>query len=146
MKIIRIMLCFIISVVTSVLLASVVGTQLVLADVLSFGLDVSLSDRLSATFHDIIGLAPTLSILIAAAFLVAFLVAALCQRLLGGNRTYWYLAAGFTSLPATLMLIKLLMGGTLFAAARTGSGMLMIALCGLAGGWVFARLTQRRDI
>jgi len=137
-------LVYILSVICTFLLASIVGTQIVLADILSFGIDVPLSERVSATFHDIVGLAPTLSILIAAALLVAFVVAALCIRFLGGKRMYWYLAAGFTSLPATLMLIKSLMGVTLFAAARTGFGMLLIALCGLAGGWVFARLTQKR--
>ena len=146
MKIIKVLLVFIFSVLITFLLASIIGTQIVLADILSFGLDVSLSDRISATLHDILGLAPTLSILISAAFLVAFVVAALCKRLLGGNRAYWYLAAGFTSLPATLVLIKLIMGGTLFAATRTGFGMLLIAVCGLVGGGLFARLTKMRDV
>jgi len=145
MKKVKTGLIYILSVLCTFLLASIVGTQIVLADILSFGIEVSLSDRISATFHDIVGLAPTLSILIGAAFLVAFVVAALCTRFLGGKRMYWYLAAGFTSLPATLMLIKSMMGGTLFAAARTGFGMLLIALCGLAGAWVFVRLTQKRD-
>jgi hypothetical protein len=53
------------------------------------------------------------------------------------------MAAGLTSLPAALTLIKTLMGGTVFAAARTGFGMLLIALCGLMGGWLFARLVNR---
>jgi ABC-type multidrug transport system permease subunit len=131
---------------TSFLLASIAGTQIILADIKSFGLGVSFSDRVSATLHDIIGLGPSLSIMIGAAFLVAFIVAALCYRFLGGKRTYWYLAAGFTSIPATLLLIKTLMGGTLFAAARGGLGMLLIAICGLAGGWVFARLTEKRGL
>lgn len=146
MKIVKTVLYFFVTVLITFLLASIVGTQIVLADILSFGLDVPFSDRISATFHDIVGLAPALSILIAAAFLVAFVVAALCSRFVGGNRMYWYLAAGFTSLPATLILIKSLMGGTLFAAARTGLGMFLIALCGLVGGWLFARLTQKRDV
>lgn len=146
MKIIKSMLYFMLAVAASYLSASIIGTQLVLADILSFGLDVSLSDRVSATIHDIVGLAGTLSILITAAYLVAFAVAALCIRFLGGNRTYWYLAAGFTSLPVALMLIKSLMGGTLFAAARTDFGMFVIAFCGLLGGWVFARLTQKRGV
>ena len=144
MKKIKPILIFIFSVIVTFLMASILGTQIILADILSFGLDVTFSDRVSATIHDIVGLSQTLSILIAAALLVAFTVSALCTRFLGGNRKYWYLAAGFTSLPATLMIIKALMGGTLFAAARGGFGMLLFALCGLVGGWVFARLTQKR--
>lgn len=145
MKKIKTVMAFLLAVVMTFLLASIVGTQIVLSDIRSFGLIVSLPDRFSATLHDIIGLAPALSILVSAAFLVSFIIATLCTRFLGGKRTYWYLAAGFTCLPAALMLIKSTMGGTLFAAARTGSGMLLIALCGLLGGWVFARWSQKRD-
>jgi len=135
---------FIFVVLVTFLLASIIGTQIVLADILAFGLDVSFSDRLSASLHDIVGLAPALCAIIGAAFLLAFPVARLGKRFLGGKRTHWYLAAGFTSLPATLMLIKSIMGVTVFAAARTGFGLLLFALCGLVGGCLYARLTQKR--
>ena len=143
MKVIRTMLYFIIAVAATFLLVSIAGTQLVLADILSFGLAVSLSDRVSATINDIAGLATMLPILISVTFLLAFIIAESGRRILTGKRTYWYMAAGLTSLPAALTLIKTLMGGTVFAAARTGSGMLLFALCGLIGGWLFARLVNR---
>ncbi|MBE9548191.1 MAG: hypothetical protein IMF09_02205 [Proteobacteria bacterium] len=146
MKFIPPFMHFMFAVLTTYLLASMVGTQLVLADILSFGLRVSLRDRLLATVHDLVGLMPALFLLITGAFLVAFVVAALCRRFLGGKQDWWYLAAGFTSLPAALMLIKYFMGATLFAAARTSFGMLLIALCGLAGGWVYTRLSQNRGV
>ncbi len=142
MKLIKTMLYFIVAVLATFLLASIVGTQLVLADILSFGLVVSLSDRVSATIHDIAGLATMLPILISVTFLLAFIIAESGRRITSGKRIYWYMAAGLTSLPASLTLIKTLMGGTVFAAARTGSGMLIIALCGLFGGWLFARLVN----
>ena len=145
MKMIKTVPAFIITVLITFLLMSVAGTQIVLADILSFGLDVPLSDRVSATLHDIVGLAPALSVLVAVAFLLAFLVAALGKRILGGNRTYWYLVAGFTSLPIMLILIRSIMGGALFAAAQTGFGLFIMALCGLPGGYLFARLTIRSD-
>ena len=143
MKVIRTMLYFIVAVLATFLLASMVGTQLVLTDILNFGLVVSLSDRVSATIHDIAGLATMLPLLISVTFLLAFIIAESGRRILTGKRTYWYMAAGLTSLPAALTLIKTLMGGTVFAAARTGSGMLLFALCGLIGGWLFARLVNR---
>jgi len=136
------MLYFFVAVLATFLLASIVGTQLVLADIQSFGLVVSLSDRVSATTHDIAGLATMLPILISVTFLLAFIIAESGRRITSGKRIYWYTAAGLTSLPASLTLIKTLMGGTVFAAARTGSGMLLIALCGLFGGWLFARLVN----
>ena len=142
MKLIKTMLYFFVAVLATFLLASIVGTQLVLADIQRFGLVVSLSDRVSATTHDIAGLVTMLPILISVTFLLAFIIAESGRRITSGKRIYWYTAAGLTSLPASLTLIKTLMGGTVFAAARTGSGMLLIALCGLFGGWLFARLVN----
>jgi len=146
MKKIKTVLIFVLSVVITFLLASIAGTQIILAEIMGFGLEVSHSDRVSATIHDILGLSTTLSILIGASFLVAFMVAAVGNRFLGGKRIYWYLVAGFTSLPATLILIKVLMGATLFAAARSGFGMFIIALCGLVGAWIFARFTEKKGV
>ncbi len=142
MKIVRTMLYFSIAVLATFVLTSIVGTQLVLADILSFGLVVPLSDRVSASIHDIAGLVPVLPILISVAFLLAFIIAEIGRRMLTGNRTYWYMAAGLAALPAALVLIKTVMGGTVFAAARTGTGMLLVAMCGLCGGWLFARLVN----
>ncbi len=143
MRLLKTLLYFIVTVLATFLLVSIVGTQLVLADILSFGLPVSLSDRVSATIHDILGLATMLPILVSVTFLLAFVIAETVRRVLNGKRSYWYMAAGVTSLPASLVLIKTLMGGTVFAAARTGIGMLLIALCGLFGGWLFARLMRK---
>lgn len=145
MKMTKTSLAFIAAVCVAYLLTSVLGTQFVLADIQSYGLPVSLPDRLAASLHDIYGLVPMLLMLVSAAYLVAFVIAALGKRCVGGRHQYWILVAGFTSLPVAMMLIKLTMGITPFALAGTGSGLLLIALCGLAGAWVFARLTQNRE-
>ena len=55
----RIILAFIFAVATSHVLTSIAGTQLVLADIRGYGLTITLSERLAATFHDIHGLVPT---------------------------------------------------------------------------------------
>lgn len=133
---------YVAAVVDAVLLVSIVSTQLVLADILGFGLDVSLSDRLQATAHDLLGLAVPLLLLIGLSFVLSFLIAYYLQRTMGGNRTLWYMAAGFTSVPAAIMLIKYFMGGTLLASARTSLGMFLIACCSMAGGWLFAYLSS----
>lgn len=143
---IRIFLAFITAVVTTHVLTSVIGTQFVLADIQSYGIAVSLSDRVVATWHDVYGLVPTLPILITAAFLVAFVVAALGNRFLGGDRRFWYLVAGLTSLPAAMLLIKSTMGITPFAAAGTASGMLLISVCGMVGGFLFSGLTLKKGV
>jgi hypothetical protein len=84
-------------------------------------------------------------ILISATYLFAFVIAALGHRFVGGRRLYWFLVAGFTSLPITMMLIKMAMGVTPFAPAGTIFGLFLIALCGLAGAWVYARLMQTKE-
>ena len=129
---------YISAVIDTVILTSIVSTQLVLADVAGFGVAVSLNDRIGATLHDLIGLGPALALLIAASFAVAFPLAAFLQRRFGASPMLWYMAAGLLAMPAALMLLKVIMGGTLLASARTPLGMLLVALCGLVGGWVFA--------
>ena len=142
----RIILAFIFAVATSHVLTSIAGTQLVLADIRGYGLTITLSERLAATFHDIHGLVPTLPMLIGATFLIAFSVAAVGHRFLRGHRRYWYMAAGFTSLPVAMMLIKSTLGANPFAAAGTVTGLLFIALCSMAGALLFARLTLKKEV
>ena len=136
---------FVAAVVVAAILTSIVSTQLVLADIQSFGLAVSFGDRLQATLHDLLGLALPLLILIGLSFLAAFVIARYAIRIIGGNKTIWYMAAGFTSVPAGIFLIKYFMGGTLLASARTSLGMLLVACCCMAGGWLFAYLNSRFD-
>lgn len=131
------------AVVDSVILTSVVSTQLVLADIQGFGLDVSLNVRLHATVGDLLGLAVPLLLLVGLSFMIAFIIARYLHRLVGGIRTLWYMAAGFTSVPAAIVIIKYFMGGTLLASARTSLGMFLIACCCMSGGWLFAYLSSR---
>lgn len=145
MRTIKSILSYFAAIVVAYLLTSAMGTQFVLADIKSYGLAVSLSDRIAATLHDVFGLVPVLMILISATYLFAFVIAALGHRFVGGRRLYWFLVAGFTSLPITMMLIKMAMGVTPFAPAGTIFGLFLIALCGLAGAWVYARLTQTKE-
>lgn len=144
MKIVKLIPAFFIAVLVAYLLMSVMGTQYVLADVESYGLVVSLSDRISATVHDLYGLLPAMLIIVSATFLIAFMLAALGVRIAGGGRRYWFLAAGLASLPATMMLIKQTMGIKPFAPAGSTLGMLLIAFCGFAGAYVYVRLTKNR--
>jgi len=145
MKFVKPILAFFAAVVVAYLLLSVMGTQFVLADVKSYGLAISLTDRLTATLHDIYGLFPVLLILVSATLFIAFVIASICNQFIGGQRRYWFRVAGFTSLPITMLLVKMAMGVTPFAMAGTGFGLLLIALSGLAGSSVYVRLTQVQE-
>jgi len=127
------------AIVASIII-SLVSSQLIVAEVQAFGLEVSFNERLSVTLKDLIGLGPALMLLTGLSFLVAFLIAHYCLKLIGGNRNIWYLCAGFTSFPVTLLLIQYFMGVTLLASARNDTGMFLVACCCMAGSWVFLRL------
>ena len=47
--------------------------------------------------------------------------------------------------PVTMLVIKNTMGVTGYAPAGSNLGLFVIGLCGLAGGFVFARITARRE-
>jgi len=127
--------------IDTAILVSVVSTQLVLADISGFGLAVPVGDRLAATLHDLIGVGPALAVLVGSSYAVAFPVAHRILRISGGNPVIWFAAAGLLSLPSAIVLIKLAMGGTLLASARTPLGMIAVSLCGLAGGLFYYWLT-----
>ena len=55
---------YVAAVVDTSILTSIVSTQLILADVASFGIPVSIGDRIGATIHDLIGLAVPLLLLV----------------------------------------------------------------------------------
>jgi len=133
------------AVVDTAVLVSIVSTQLVLSDVTSFGLAVSPGDRVAATLHDLVGLGPALLMLVGASFLVAFPVAHVLALRFGGRRVLWFAAAGLCSLPTSIITIKLIMGGTLLASARTPPGMTLVALCGLVGGAFYYWLRTLMD-
>ena len=140
---IKTVLFFLMAVVGTAILTSIVSTQLVLADVKRFGLDVTMGDRVNATIHDFVGLGPALLMLIGLSFLVAFIVARYAHRQIGGRRPVWFSAAAFLSVPSALLLLKMAMGGTLLSSARTSLGMFLVACCCMAGGYGYVRVTER---
>ncbi len=134
---------FLATIVITTVLISIVSSQLVLADIQSFGLNVSIEDRLEVTANDIIGMGPILLLMVGLSLLVAFVLARYSCRFLGGNRTIWTVIAGLSSLPVTLYLIKYFMGVTILASARTTIGMFLIACSCALGGWMFSILTTK---
>ncbi len=121
-------------------LASAISSQMVIADLQGFGLNVSLSQRIAVTASDLMSLGFALLGLFLLAFLSAFGVASALQKKLGGNRTIWLSVAGLISIPASVMLLKLMMGMTLVSAARSIYGLILYSCCGLVGGYLFAYL------
>ena len=143
MLILKTMAIFLSTIMLITIATSIVSSQLVIVDIQSFGLEMTFIDRLSMTLKDILGLGPILSMIIGTSFLIAIIIAKIAHQFIGGNRDIWYISAGLSSVPLTLLIIKYILGITLLAAARTPLGMLLVACCSAVGGWLFAYLTNR---
>ncbi len=137
----RLVLPFVTAVAVAAVLASLCSTQFVLAGLAGVGIDIPLSTRLAMTVDDLAILMALLPA-IAASWLIAFPIAARCAQKLGGHRAAWYAAAGGIALIVELMIIKVVLGVTIIAGARSMAGLACHGLSGAVGGYLFARLSS----
>jgi len=139
----KIIVLFIFSTLIATLFVCIVSTQIILAEVQTFGLSISTSVRLEATMKDLLGLFPALYLLISAGFFIGFIIAKYAHQFIGGKRMVWYMIAGATTFPLTLYIIQFTMGLTIIASARTPEGLLLTTCCCIFSAWVFSFLTSR---
>ena len=140
-KILRIIATFVVAVLAAALLASLFSTQFVIAGLHGVGVVVPLGVRLNMTLGDFNSLRSLLPV-VAACFIVGFSVAALCFRILKGNRVIWFSVAGGCALVCTLLLMSYVMQLMPVAGARTSFGLFTQFIAGALGGFVYARLSQ----
>ena len=121
---------------------SVLGTQVVLNNVASMGLEVTLAMRWSSSLSDVAGLAGTLLPLMAIALLPGWLI----LDWLGRRPTIriapaWYILTGAVGIAVLHPTLNWALGVDVFAPARTLPGLLGQAVAGGLGGLavVFSR-------
>ena len=135
---IRKLVAYLLAVFTAYLLASITATQSVIARLAEMGVDVNFAERLRMTLHDIAGMAGMFLPMIAAGFLVAFLLTALLCRWLGRRPTALYVLAGAVALIAIHLTLNLAFGITPVAIARTTGGLLIQGVAGAVGAYFYA--------
>lgn len=145
MKFIKAIAAYLLAVVATTVLGSILATQFVLAELATMQVDVPLTVRLETTVHDIIGMSPTYAPIVAGALLVAFLVAALLTYFVPLPRRRWYLVGGFIGMIAALLLVKTVLGATPISGAKDIPGLLAQGIAGLFGGWLFAKLCPQKE-
>lgn len=145
MKLTKVFLAYLLSVATTTIVGSVSATQFVLAELPKMNIAVPMGLRVETTVHDILGMSPTFSPIVAVALLVGFLVAGLFTRFLPLPKHGWYWIGGAIAMISALLLVKAALGGTPVAGARTQAGLLAQGFAGLMGGWVFAKLGLRKS-
>lgn len=126
---------------TTSIIGSIFSTQFVIASLQDIDVNIPLATRLSMTIDDL-AILQSLGLLTAACFVVAFIIAALCQRFIGGNRTLWHIIAGATALMTALLIMKAVLLITPIAGTRSTLGFMSFGLAGAIGGWVFALITS----
>ena len=125
---------------------SVLGTQVVLNNVASMGLEVTLAMRWSSSLSDVSGLAGTLLPLMAIALLPGWLI----LDWLGRRSTLriapaWYALAGAVGIATLHPTLSWAFGVDVFAPARTLPGLLGQAVAGGLGG-VAVALSRRGGV
>ena len=118
---------------------SVLGTQMVLNNVASMGLDITLAMRWSSTLTDLSGLLGTLLPLMAIALLPGWLALDwLSRRPAMYVAPLWYVLAGATGIAILHPTLNWAFGVDVFAPARTLPGLLGQAVAGGLGGLAVA--------
>lgn len=142
----RVLCAFFPSVILGYVVAVFNGTQGVLNNIAAMGVPVSIADRTDAVLHDLIGMATIYLPLITVALLVAFLVAGLLIRWFGWPRSPLYALGGFIAIITLHLTLDAALGLVGIAAARTLAGLLLQALGGALGGWLFATLSKKSPV
>jgi hypothetical protein len=144
----RPVIAYLAAVVTGGLATTILSTQIVLQYLVNAGAAMPLDARLDATLTDLTGFAPTLILLTAIGYLIAFPVARLISRQLGALRTFGYVLAGFVTIMVMIYAIEVfyqtILASTItpIGSGRDLWGLLIIGLGGATGGSVFALLAK----
>lgn len=140
----RVVAAFVAAVVVAYALAAFAQTQHVMNRLGDMGMTVTGQDRLAATLHDFVGMAPLYLPMIAIGFAIAFGVAAGIIRLAPRWRGLGYPLAGGVAVLAIHVILNQLLDITPVAGARTAMGLTAQVLAGAIGGWAFGRLQRPR--
>jgi len=132
---------FVVLIVLTVL-GSAASTHFVLQGLTDLGVDIPLSDRVSMTLQDIVGIAPLYGAIFGLGLIVAFTMAIFVTRLAPSLRWLVYLVAGGTAIGAALTILVITFDGIMpISGARTTGGFIAQVVVGALAGYLFARLT-----
>lgn len=134
---IKLILHFLVAVLTTFIIASIAHSQFVLAALTDVGVAISWSDRLSMTLSDLIGLLPGYGAIILVALLTGFLIIEAISRWVHPLPAFRYPIAGLLAMSCALLAMHPIFNVSLIAGARSELGFLCQILSGAIGGWVF---------
>jgi len=145
MSVIRWLVAFLLAVVVTAGLGSIVQTQFNLQAIASLGVSIPWGIRAEVTAFDLLSFAPTYAIVAAFALLIALLVAAWPAAAFPGIRVFWYALAGFVAIYTALVVMNSMLPVTVIGATRDSAGSLSLALAGALGGWLYGLIWAQRQ-
>lgn len=144
MAFVRVVFSFLVAVMVLTVLAVTAQSVFVVLGLNDVGARWEWGPVLTMIGADMQGLGPVYGPLIAIGLLVAFLAAAVLNRLIGGMRSLIFACAGAVCIGVMLMLMQeVFFGVQLIAGARSLPGFVFQMLAGLIGGFVFAQMTPK---
>lgn len=140
----KLTLHFLAACLATFLLASVAHSQMVLAELTNIDVVITLADRLQMTLSDLAGLLPSYGVVIAISLLLAFSIKWLISSKIKKLPDSLYVLAGFLAIACALAAMHPILDITLIAGARTPFGLVLQAMSGAVGGYVFMKLRQQQ--
>jgi|JI9StandDraft_2_1071091.scaffolds.fasta_scaffold163671_2 hypothetical protein len=144
MRFLRILLAWLISVIITTLIISVIHSLRIQGQLAELGVVLPVGLRLQTIGRDFVGLAPALGAVIAIALAIGFVIAALLRKPLPKLAGIAYPLAGAVAVVVALSAMKYSYDITPIAGARGTFGLPLFALAGALGGWIFARRIKSR--
>lgn len=145
MKAVRVLLGWVIAVVTTVALGSIAQTQFNLSRIQSLGTEIGMSTRVAATWHDLLNFTPAYALLVSIAFALAWPVAGFLKHWLPDQRSLLFTLAGFAAVWVTIAIMGQALPVTAIAATRSLAGIIVLSLMGAVAGWIYARIVPVID-
>ncbi len=145
MKVLRWLTAWVAAVLVTALAGSVIQTQFNIARITGLGVDVDVGERLATTWQDLLGFAPLWAMIVAAGLLVALPVADGLARRWPALSIPLHALAGFAAPVVALLAMEVMLPGTVIAAARTWTGLVLLSLPGALGGWLYLVVLQRQN-
>lgn len=145
MRVIRQIVGFVVAVAVTAVGSSFLSSHFVLRGLESLGVDVEFADRFAMYAHDVAGMSLMAGAVAGTGLLIALPVAALIVRFLPSLRTLGYVLAGTAAMVGALLAMQSVLGMMPMAGARTWGGLAAQGVAGALGGYVFARITLRRE-
>jgi len=140
---IRQTIAFLLGVAVTAAIGAIASTHFVLASLRGLNVQVPIGKRLLAYGHDLVGMAPTLAVVAAVGFAIAFPVAAAAGRFLPRWRPIAYPLAGAAAIVTALLLMNVVLGMMPLAGARSTLGLVAQGVAGAVGGYVFGAISRR---